>query len=60
MNQVVTGKRLPSAEWLNIIATTLEMQPDERTQLHRAAAKAHGFEIDLTDPPAAPVSKRQT
>lgn len=47
MNQVVNGERLPSAEWLDLVANVLEMKPDERGQLHRAAARSHGFKIDL-------------
>lgn len=47
LNQIVNGRRLPSPEWLNIMATTLEMTVEERAKLHRAAAKAHGYEIDL-------------
>jgi transcriptional regulator with XRE-family HTH domain len=48
LNQVVNGERLPSAEWLEVIATALKMKPQERARLHRAAARAHGFKIDLT------------
>lgn len=47
MNQVVNGERLPSADWLDTIATVLEMPADERAKLHRAGARSHGFKIDL-------------
>ncbi len=48
-NQVANGQRLPSSDWLNCIAEAWALSPDERVALHRAAAKAHGFEIDLSD-----------
>lgn len=48
-NQVATGKRLPSAEWLNTVALAWGLDEPERVKLHRAAAKEHGFEIDLTE-----------
>lgn len=48
MNQVANGSRLPSADWLDTIATVLEMKPEERIGLHRAAARSHGFKIDLS------------
>jgi DNA-binding transcriptional regulator YdaS (Cro superfamily) len=48
-NQVANGARLPSAEWLNTVASAWGLTEAERIDLHRAAAKAHGFEIDLTE-----------
>lgn len=48
LNQVATGERLPSAAWLEMIADALEMPPEEKARLHRAAARSHGFKIDLT------------
>ena len=47
MNQFVTGKRTPSGEWLNLIAKAMKLSREQRIQLHRAAAKDSGFEIDL-------------
>ncbi len=47
LNQVVNGERLPSADWLDVIGAALDLSPDERAQLHRAAARSHGFKIDL-------------
>jgi transcriptional regulator with XRE-family HTH domain len=48
LTQVANGERLPSAEWLDVVATALNMKPRERGRLHRAAARSHGFKIDLT------------
>ena len=50
LNQVATGKRLPSADWVDTVANALGLSPEERERLHRAAAKDHGFKIDLTKP----------
>ena len=46
-NQVANGRRTPSADWLNLVANALNLSDEERVKLHRAAAKDHGFEIDL-------------
>jgi transcriptional regulator with XRE-family HTH domain len=48
LNQVVNGERLPSADWLETVAQALELSDEERARLHRAAARSHGFKIDLT------------
>jgi transcriptional regulator with XRE-family HTH domain len=50
VNQVATGKRRASAGWIDMVATVLELSDEERERLHRAAAKDHGFKIDLTGP----------
>ncbi|WP_218014061.1 helix-turn-helix domain-containing protein [Rubellimicrobium roseum] len=49
LNQVATGRRKPSAEWVDLIAAALALSPEESERLHRAAAKDHGFRIDLTE-----------
>jgi transcriptional regulator with XRE-family HTH domain len=46
-NQVANGRRTPSADWLNLVANALDLSEEERVKLHRAAAKDHGFDIDL-------------
>lgn len=48
LNQVATGRRRASAEWIDLIAGALELSPEESERLHRAAARDHGFRIDLT------------
>lgn len=48
LNQVVSGERRASAEWLDTIADALGLSEEERLKLHRAAARDHGFKIDLT------------
>ncbi len=50
VNQVATGRRRASAEWIELIANALQLTPEEREALHRAAARDHGFKIDLTKP----------
>lgn len=45
---VISGNKLPSASWLDLMADTLEMTPAQRVELHRSAARDHGFKIDLT------------
>jgi transcriptional regulator with XRE-family HTH domain len=49
-NQVVRGRRLASADWIDTVANALGLDAIEREKLHRAAAKDHGFKIDLTKP----------
>lgn len=48
VNHLVTGHRRPSPEWVDIVATGLNLSDDERSKLHLAAAKDHGFKIDLS------------
>jgi transcriptional regulator with XRE-family HTH domain len=48
LNQVATGRRRASAEWIDLVANALKLSPEEAERLHRAAAKDHGFRIDLT------------
>jgi transcriptional regulator with XRE-family HTH domain len=49
-NQVVKGRRLASADWIDTVANALDLDDAEREKLHRAAARDHGFKIDLTRP----------
>lgn len=49
-NQVVKGRRLASADWIDTVANALGLGRKERAELHRAAARDHGFKIDLTKP----------
>ena len=48
VNQLITGHKKPSPEWVELIANTLNLSPRERQALHVAAAKQHGFKLDLT------------
>ena len=50
MNQVATGRRRASADWIELVSDALDLTAEERERLHRAAAKDHGFKIDLTKP----------
>jgi transcriptional regulator with XRE-family HTH domain len=48
VNQLITGHKKPSPEWVDLIADTLKLSPKDRQALHVAAAKQHGFKLDLT------------
>ena len=47
VNQVATGERTPSAAWIDLVSDSLSLSPEERTALHRAAARSKGYKIDL-------------
>ncbi|HKY20013.1 MAG TPA: helix-turn-helix transcriptional regulator [Vicinamibacterales bacterium] len=47
LNRVIGGSELPSAKWLDTVALGLGLTDAQRIALHRAAARDHGFEIDL-------------
>lgn len=49
-NQVATGRRRASAAWIETVADALGLDEEERAALHRAAARDHGFKIDLSKP----------
>ena len=44
-NQMLTGLKKPSPEWVDIIASTLNFSNEKRRELHVAAAKDHGFKL---------------
>jgi transcriptional regulator with XRE-family HTH domain len=46
-NQTLTGRKSASPSWVNLVAETLRLSPEQRIALHRAAAKDQGYEIDL-------------
>lgn len=48
VNFVATGHRNPGPEWVDLIAEHLKLSTEQRAEMHRAAAKDHGFKIDLT------------
>ncbi|HSH63347.1 helix-turn-helix domain-containing protein [Methyloceanibacter sp.] len=48
VNQLITGHKKPSPEWVELIADTLKLSPEQRRDLHVAAARQHGFKLDLT------------
>lgn len=45
-NQVLTGRKNPSAEWANLVAHALGLQEERRIDLHYAVARDLG--LDLT------------
>lgn len=47
-NQVMTGRKKASPEWVDLIAGSLNLTDAERQRLHVAAATDHGFKLDLT------------
>jgi cyanate lyase len=48
VNQLITGHKKPSPEWVELIADTLQLSPEQRRELHVAAARQHRFTVDLT------------
>ena len=48
LNQVLTGRKKPNAGWADLVAGALRLQDEQRKQLHYAAAKDLGFDLDLT------------
>lgn len=48
LNQTMTGRKRPSPQWADLIADVLNMNSQERANLHAAAAMDHGFKLDLT------------
>ena len=47
VSQLMTGAKAPSIKWLNLVASTLQLQDNQRKKLHLAAAKDAGYDIDL-------------
>lgn len=47
-NTVIAGHNVPSSGWLNMVATGLGLTEEQSVELHRAAARDHGFKIDLS------------
>ena len=50
VNQTLTGRLKASPEWVNLVADALKMKEQQRLNLHRAAARDAGYEIDLRKP----------
>lgn len=48
-NQIINGQKAPSARWADLVADALKLTAEERKKLHAAAARDHGFKIDLPD-----------
>lgn len=46
-NQTLSGRKPASARWVDLVADVLELPATERLRLHTAAAKDHGFKLDL-------------
>src|ERR1700680_3330895 len=42
----LTGHQKPSPEWVSRVAAALHATPEQRCELHRAAARVYGFQID--------------
>lgn len=51
MNHLVTGYRTPSPTTIDTMALALNLTPVQTVQLHQAAARDHGFKIDLKEDP---------
>jgi cyanate lyase len=50
LNQTMTGTKPASAEWADLVADALKLSRAKRAELHAAAARDHGFKLDLTPP----------
>jgi transcriptional regulator with XRE-family HTH domain len=48
VNQIITGRKKPLPEWIDLIADALNLTDKERVQLHRTAAQERGYKLDLT------------
>lgn len=48
-SQVVTGDRKPSAQWIDLVADAMALSKKDRRRLHTAAARDHGFDVDLSE-----------
>jgi cyanate lyase len=46
-NQTLTGRKSASPQWVNLVAEALRLSSTQRAELHRAAARDQGYEIDL-------------
>ena len=49
VNHLLAGRKAVYASTVNSISDTLDLTAAERVELHRAAAKDAGFEIDLSN-----------
>ena len=48
-NHLATGYRTPSPQLIETMAVALNLSPVQTVQLHQAAARDHGFKIDLKE-----------
>lgn len=48
VNHTLSGAKKPNAEWVELVANALNVTPEQRARLHRAAAMDNGFKLDLT------------
>lgn len=49
VNHTITGHRRASAAYVDLVADVLNLSNEARVKLHKAAAKDHGFKLDLTE-----------
>lgn len=54
ISKVLSGHRSPSAKWVDLVADSLQVSPERRVEMHRAAAKDLGFKLDLSFPDSKP------
>lgn len=48
LNQTMTGRKTPTAQWADLVADVLNAPEHERQRIHAAAALDNGFKLDLT------------
>ena len=49
LNQFMTGHKKVPPKWCDVIAHALDMKEKQRRELHRAAARDAGYDLDLTN-----------
>lgn len=50
VSQVARGQKRPTAKWLDIVAETMALSPEQTQELHTAGALDAGYKLDLTKP----------
>ncbi len=48
MNAIITGRRVASAKWADMVATALGLSETNRIELHVAAARDQGYQVPST------------
>ena len=48
VNQTLTGGKSVSPNWADLVSDVLNLESSERVLLHWAAAKDHGFKLELS------------
>lgn len=49
VHHLISGRRLPSPQWLDLMADAMKLTKEQRVDLHRAGAIDHGYKLSLRD-----------